>query len=175
MKPKIILYIATTLDGFIARKDGSIDFLKLFENIGEDYGYNEFYKNIDVIVMGRKTYEQVLTFEEFPYKNKECFVFTRDKKMSNNNINNNIVFINEDIKEFVRRFENKNLWLVRGSEIIKEFLKFNIIDEFIITIIPILLGDGIPLFNKVFNEIKLDLIHTRRYNNGLIQLSYKKS
>ena len=75
MRKRIILYIAISLDGFIARKDGSVDWLSPYENGSEDYGYNEFYKKIRTVIMGNTTYKQVLSFGDFPYKGKDCFVF----------------------------------------------------------------------------------------------------
>ncbi|MFZ3384709.1 MAG: dihydrofolate reductase family protein [Candidatus Methanoperedens sp.] len=172
MPNKIILYIATSLDGFIARKDGSIDWLSPYENGQEDYGYKDFLKTVGIVIMGNTTYKQVLTFGEFPYRGKDCFVFTRNKE---NRKDENVTFVSKNAKDFVSQLsESKNIWLVGGASIIDEFLKFDLIDEFIITIIPILLGEGIPLFNGRSNETKLKLIDVKKFDPGLVQLYYKR-
>ena len=174
MPNKIILCIATSLDGFIARKDGSVDWLSPYENGQEDYGYNDFFKKIGIVIMGNITYKQVLTFGEFPYRGKDCFVFTKNKEQRKDE---NVTFVSKNAKDFVSQLnlsENKNIWLVGGASIIDEFLKFDLIDEFIITIIPILLGDGIPLFKGRSNEINLELIDVKTFDPGLVQLYYKR-
>ena len=173
MPKNIILYIATSLDGFIARKDGSVDWLSPYEKGQEDYGYNEFYKKIGTVIMGNKTYKQVLTCE-FPYRDKDCFVFTRNKDKSKDE---NVTFVNKSAKDLISQLnlrDNKNIWLVGGASIVDEFLKSDLIDEFIITIIPILLGDGIPLFKGRSNEKKLKLIDAKTFDSGLVQLRYKR-
>ena len=171
--PKIIiLYVATSLDGFIARKDGSIDWLSPYENGPEDYGYKAFLEKVGIVIMGNTTYEQVLTFGEFPYKGKDCFVFTRNKEKSKDE---NVTFVSKNAKDFISQLrENKNIWLVGGALIIEEFLKFDLIDEFIITIIPILLGEGIPLFRGRSNEKNLKLIDVKTFDQGLVQLHYER-
>jgi len=172
MPKNIILYIATSLDGFIARKDGSVDWLSPYEKGQEDYGYNEFFKKIGTVIMGNTTYKQVLTFGEFPYRGKDCFVFTRNKEKSKDE---NVTFVSKNAKDFISQLrENKNIWLVGGASIIDEFLKFDLIDEFIITIIPILLGEGIPLFRGRSNEKNLKLIDVKTFDQGLVQLHYER-
>jgi dihydrofolate reductase len=172
MLKNVILYIATSLDGFIARKDGSVDWLSQYENGPEDYGYKDFYKKIGIVIMGNTTYEQVLSFGEFPYRGKDCFVFTRNKEKRKDE---NVTFVSNSARDFISQFnlrENKNIWLVGGASIIDEFLRSDLIDEFIITIIPVLLGDGIPLFKGRSNEKILKLIDEKTFDQGLVQLHY---
>jgi dihydrofolate reductase len=174
MPNNIMLYIASSLDGFIARKDGSVDWLSPYENGQEDYGYKDFLKKVGTVIMGNTTYKQVLTFGEFPYKGKDCFVFTRNKEKRKDE---NVTFVTKNAKDFISQLnlsDNKNLWLVGGALIIDEFLKFDLIDEFIITIIPILLGEGIPLFKGRLNEKNLKLIDVKTFDPGLVQLYYKR-
>ena len=122
--------------------------------------------------MGNTTYKQVLTFGEFPYRGKDCFVFTKNKEQRKDE---NVTFVSKNAKDFISQLsENKNIWLVGGASIIDEFLKFDLIDEFIITIIPILLGEGIPLFKGRSNEINLELIDVKTFDPGLVQLYYKR-
>ena len=163
---KIIVYIATSLDGYIAREDGNIDWLPE----SAESGYDAFYKSIDTVIMGKTTYDQVLTFGEYPYKDKKSFVFTT----TNQKKNENVEFVS-DVNKFVKdRFNGmgKNIWLVGGAQIIESFLKHKVVDEIIVTIIPVLLGNGIPLFQNIENETKLELVKIEKYDQ-LVDLHYK--
>ena len=163
---KIILYVATSVDGFIARKNGSVDWLTQYNNSGEDFGYKEFLDSVETVILGNTTYREF----KAPYENKKCYVFSR----KNTGKENNITYVNTDVKEFTDGLsENENIWLVGGADIAKEFLKNNLIDEFIITIIPIVLGEGIPLFAKGCGEHKLKLLTTKSYDSGVVQLHYQ--
>jgi dihydrofolate reductase len=170
----IKLYIATSLDGFIARENGSIDWLTEYENIPEtDYGYSEFYSSIGTVLMGRKTYEQVLGFGDWPYKEKKSYVFTRQKDPMSRE--NNVEFVSGNIGEFVRHLrENteEGIWLVGGSQIIKIFLERDLVQDLIVFVVPIILGSGIPLFDHIGKEIKLRTGRIERYENGLVRLEY---
>jgi dihydrofolate reductase len=123
--PRIKLYIATSLDGFIARENGNIDWLMEYENNPEtDYGYSEFYASIGTVLMGRKTYEQVLGFGNWPYGERKSYVFTRQKEPLRRE--NNVEFVSGDIAEFVRQLKGntkEDIWLVGGSQLIKVFLE----------------------------------------------------
>jgi dihydrofolate reductase len=173
--PRIKLYIACSLDGFIAREDGSIDWLTEYDNNPEtDYGYSEFYESIGTVLMGRKTYEQVLGFGEWPYEEKKAYVFTRQKESLHHE--KNVEFISGDIAEFVRRLKentNQDIWLVGGSQLIKAFLKENLVQDLIVFVVPIILGGGIPLFDHIGKEIKLETGRIEKYENGLVRLDYK--
>ncbi|MBX2842702.1 MAG: dihydrofolate reductase family protein [Flammeovirgaceae bacterium] len=172
MKP-IILYIATSLDGYIARKDGGVDWLPEGEK-GMDYGYYAFYDSIDTVLMGNKTYQQLLGFGvAYPYKGKEGFVFTRNKDFTNDE---NVSYIQEDVVEFTRKLrqgDGKGIWLIGGGEIIKIFLEEGLVDELIVFEMPILLGNGIPLFPESEKEIKLELVNSETYPDGVVELRYK--
>ena len=163
---KIILYVATSLDGFIATKNGSVDWLTSFNNTGEDYGYKKFLDSVKTVILGNTTYKEF----KAPYENKKCFVFSR----KNTGKENNITYVNSTVKKFLEKLndEEGNIWLVGGAEIIREFLTNNMIDEIIITIMPIVLGEGIPLFLKGCGEHKLKLANTKSYDLGVIQLHY---
>ena len=163
---KIILYIATSLDGYIAIEDESIDWLPE----SAKSGYDAFYKSIDTVIMGKTTYDQVLTFGEYPYKDKKSFVFTTTTQTKDENVE----FVS-DVNKFVKDDfpgVGKNIWLVGGAQIIASFLKQKVVDEIIITIIPVLLGRGIPLFKNIENDTKLELIKTKKYIQ-LVDLHYK--
>ena len=163
---KIILFIASSLDGYIARENGDIDWLP--ENTAS--GYDDFIKSVDTVIMGKTTYDQVLTFGDYPYKDKKSFVFTR----TDQNKDENIEFVS-DVEKFVKDGfpgTGENIWLVGGEQIITSFLKQEGVDEIIISVIPVLLGKGIPLFKNMENEIKLELIKTKKYDR-LVDLHYK--
>ena len=164
---KIILYLAISVDGFIARKNGSVDWLEKYNNTKEDYGYKEFLNSVKTIILGNTT------FKEFgaPYENKKCFVFSR----KNTGQKDNITYVNDYVENFVDGLsqEDGNIWLVGGANISKEFFKKKLIDEFIFTIIPIVLGEGISLFGEEFREHQLKLLNTKTFDSGVVQLHYQ--
>ena len=164
---KIILFIASSLDGYIARKNGDIDWLP--ENTAS--GYEDFIKSVDIVIMGKKTYDQVLTFGEYPYKDKKSYVFTRNNDYFRNE-NTEFVHDVEKLVNDIRNNSGTNVWLIGGSEIISTFLNFNFVDEIILSIIPVVLRNGIPLFKDIQKETNLELIKTTEYNS-LVELHYK--
>ncbi|WP_088832467.1 dihydrofolate reductase family protein [Paenibacillus tyrfis] len=170
MKRPLALYIATSLDGYIARENGEIDWLDEAEGEG-DSGYSEFYETIDTVLMGNKTYEH--TFEladQFPYPDKKCYVFSRSDRQPNQHV----TFVTGDVPEFVDKLKEQDgskIWIVGGAEILDVLLKSNLVDEFIITMMPTILGKGIPLFKKDNPELKLSLARTKRYGQ-MVQLHY---
>ncbi len=167
---KIKLFIASSLDGFIARPDGSLDWLP---NDGNDYGYNDFITTIDTTLMGGKTYRDVLTFGDFPYKNLQNFVFTRNRSIKKKPY---VKFISEQICQFTHTLKTqtgKDIWLIGGGEIIAELFNANLIDEYIITLIPVILGKGIPLFISLNKQAQLNLIDVKHFPTGVVQLYYQ--
>ena len=164
---KIILFIASSLDGYITRENGNIDWLP--KNTSS--GYDNFIKSVDTVIMGKKTYDQILTFEDYPYKDKKSFIFTRSNDYSKNE---NIKFVH-DVDELVKLIlpnSGTKIWLIGGSEIISTFVNLDFVDEIILSIIPIVLGKGIPLFQNIKKEVKLELIKTTNYD-ALVELHYK--
>jgi dihydrofolate reductase len=171
MSRKMVLFIASSLDGYIARTDETLDWL--FEVEGEgDNGYSEFYETVDTIIMGRRTFDWVKTHinGEFPYKGKECYVFSRVKQ----NENDDVKFVSENILPFTSKLkeqEGKFIWLVGGGELIHSFLKENLVDELILTIAPVILGTGIPLFKENDLEQKLELKGINTFNQ-FVEMHY---
>jgi len=163
---KIILYIASSLDGYIARENGDVDWLP----INTDSGYDNFYKSIDTVIMGKKTYDQILTFGDYPYKGKKSYVFTRNDSLTKDE---NVEFVS-NVEEFSRNLVSSkgNIWLVGGSELFSAFLEHKLVDEIILSIIPTVLGKGIPLFQNINQEANLKLIKTTEYS-GFVELTYK--
>ena len=164
---KIKLFIACSLDGYIAKEDGSVNWLP--ENT--DSGYDQFYSSIDTVLMGQKTYEQILTFGKYPYKDKISYVFSRNP---NQKKDENVEFTSE-VEEFTKKLvssSGKDIWLVGGSEIASTFVNLKFVDELILSVIPVVLSKGTPLFKNIKEEIKLELIKTTEYPK-LVELSYK--
>ena len=168
---KVILYVAVSLDGYIARDDGSIDWLA-----GEDTdpNYQIFYQQIDITLMGRKTYEQIRSFPgEFPYRKTINYVFSREKQQSNEFVQ----FINDNVEEFVKRLkeeDGKDIWLIGGAQLNTTLLNVHLIDQMIVTIAPIILGKGIPLFTSQAIEQKLNYSDTQILSDGYVQIKYTK-
>lgn len=173
---KIVLYIATSKDGYIADVNGSVDWLPqtVEETAGQDYGYPEFYNSVDAIAIGRKTYDQILGFGDWPYPGKPSYIFSRQPMKS---FHKDIEFVSDDIKGFIERLETmkiKKLWLVGGSELIEAFYQQGRIDEFIITVFPAVLKDGIAL-TTVENALKKDelvKLNTIDFSGGVRQDHY---
>ncbi|MBE9007381.1 dihydrofolate reductase [Fortiea sp. LEGE XX443] len=166
---KISLFIASSLDGYIARKSGEIDWL--FTD--QDYGYTEFIAEVDTLIMGNKTYQQVLSFGEYPYNDQEVFVFSNTPQ---GKAENNAKFVSSDWQNFITNLRQSSgglIWLVGGAQTIQYFLKHNFIDEIILSIHPIILGDGIPLIVKDSSlETTLELKDVKTYDSGLVQVAY---
>jgi dihydrofolate reductase len=172
------VYIATSLDGFIARKDGSIDWLNEANSSipeGEDCGFFSFMNSVDALVMGRKTFEKVLSFGQWPYADKTIIVLSRNKIDIPDNLSQSVTCSSESPIELTKRLAKngaKRLY-IDGGITIQRFLKEGVIKDLTITIIPIIIGDGIPLFGKVNKDIKLKHIKTRTYDFGFVQSTYE--
>lgn len=167
---KVKLYIATSLDGFIAGPNGEIDWLP--ETPGEDYGYSEFIKEIDTTLMGGETYRFVAGLDDFPYKDKRNIVFTRRKDIPQSEY---VEFAEGDIAELVRKLkagEGKDIWLIGGGQIIAPLHEAGLIDIYEIAVVPVVLGAGIPLFTGSSTKRKLKLIDSMSYSSGLVMLKY---
>lgn len=171
---KIIkLYIAASIDGYIARNDGDLDWLTKYPiNPDTNYGYDDFYKSIDTVIMGGQTYRDILNMDfVWPYKDKTAYVITRNSM----GVKENIHFITENIVEEIsklREEKGKDIWLVGGGELTAMLLKQDMVDEMIITIIPILLGNGIPLFPNSLKELAWELQESMSYDNGVLKTTY---
>jgi dihydrofolate reductase len=173
MERKLILYIATSLDGYIAGENDNLDFLNAVTKKGEDYGYSSFLEAVDTVITGRKTFDWVRrNVPEFYHKGKKNYVITRSKRQPTENI----IFYNGSLKELVNNLKQekgKHIFCEGGAEIVNELLKDNLIDEFIISVIPVLLGSGIRLFEDKRPEQKLQLISVKSFETGLVQIHYK--
>jgi len=172
---KLSLFIATSLDGYIAKPNDDLSFLKSVEKEGEDYGYAEFTATIDTIILGRKTYDYVLKeIGSSHYDNGErnVFVITRTEKPSRGKT----IFYTGNLTELIQRLKSesgKNIYCDGGAEIINELLKNDLIDELIISVIPVLVGNGTRLFKDGRPEQQLELVNTKTFDTGLTQLHYR--
>lgn len=171
--PHVTVYIAASLDGFIARANGSIDWLSSVEAPGEDYGYASFLSGVDTILMGRTTYEQVRTFGDWPYTRHCTVVFTHARDLAPRD---RVVFTDASVEQVLTALDatgSKHVWLVGGGKLIQQLWQANRIDVWQISWIPILLGQGIPLFPTPGAESKLKWVETRTYPSGLVQCIYE--
>ena len=178
MIKKNSVFIATSLDGYIADKNGGIDWLHSIPNPdNDDIGYVEFNKEIDALVMGRKTFETVLGFDvDWPY-NKPVFVLSNKLKEIPKSHKDKAFLVKGTLTEILDKIHDKgyNRLYIDGGTTIRNFLKEDLIDEMVITTIPVLLGGGSPLFTELPNELKFELIGTKTYLNQITQSHYKRN
>ncbi|XP_055337731.1 uncharacterized protein YwjB-like [Paramacrobiotus metropolitanus] len=159
MVPKVILYIATSKDGFIADKNGGVDWLPPPPEDGaaEDFGYKDFYASVDALVMGRTTYEQILTFGPWPYPGKKSFVLTHQRELPKptQSPDAHVEFTSLRAPDLMTRLEKdgmRTVWLVGGVKVIEVFYDHGLIDEYVITVIPKTLGEGIALPKAILDQ-----------------------
>ncbi|MEM8672853.1 MAG: dihydrofolate reductase family protein [Cyanobacteria bacterium P01_G01_bin.67] len=172
------VFIATSLDGFIARIDGKLDWLDAANATvpeGEDCGYRDFMESIDVLIMGRKTYEQVLSFGEWSYACKPVVVLSSNPIKIPPSLVSTVSHSAESPRELCDRLseEGAKRLYIDGGNTIQRFLAEGLIDDLTITVIPIILGTGIPLFDNLKQDILLKHIATKTYDFGFVQSTYK--
>ncbi len=173
---KVIVYIATSQDGYIADDKGGVDWLPQTteDTGGEDYGYPAFYDSVDAIAIGRKTYDQILGFGDWPYPGKTSYIFSRSPQASHRP---DIQFVSENIPDFMRSLAQnkvKTLWMVGGSALIEAFYEKGFIDEFIVTVFPKMLKSGIP-FTTLDSALKANALSQEKhidYGLGVFQVHY---
>lgn len=173
---KLILYIAVSLDGYISRENGAIDWLQGHGEIEHpDFGYEQFLATIDTVVMGWSTYHQVVTElspDAWVYPNQEALIVTR--KTPTLPDGQNVIHPQNQLAAVEAQLAaGKNVWLIGGAQTAHEFIAHNLVDEYVITIMPILLGSGIRLFNQSPTEIPLRLIE-QRVIDGMVMLTYHR-
>ncbi|MBD2307029.1 dihydrofolate reductase [Chroococcidiopsis sp. FACHB-1243] len=171
---KFILYVATSIDGYIARSDGSLDWLLPSpEELYKDEDYIKFYNSIDAIVMGSTTYEQILGFGDWAYPGKLSYVLT-SRNLST--VRTDIVFMKsvEEIVEDASKRGYQRVWLMGGGKAASPFIQKELVDEYFIFIIPVILGAGISLYQSL-PELKLNLVRVREKfsPHGVVELHYK--
>jgi len=172
----VILYIAASLDGFIARRNDDISWLTAYDGPDEDYGYAAFYAGVGAIIVGARTYREVLGFGAWPYAGKTTYVVTT-QALQNPPAADIHAFAGDmaDLVAQIRQMTEQDIWLVGGGRLTTAFVNQHLIDEIIITIVPLILGDGIPLFQGIQVEESLHLSGGQVYASGLAQLRYRRA
>ena len=173
---KTYVYIAQSLDGFIAKKGGDITWLEEFPNPdGSDFGFSDFMKKIDALLMGRNTYEKVLTFGFWPYE-KPVYVVSNTIKVVPESLKGKVFILSGEILEILESLENKGLKsiYVDGGMLIQSFLSEDLIDTMIITTMPVILGEGLPLFGSIGRELKWELVESQVLNKYAVKSEYSR-
>jgi len=177
MEKRNSVFIATSLDGYIADKNGGIDWLHSVPNPNKsDLGYNKFNKQIDAIVMGRNTFETVCGFDiDWPYK-IPVFVLSNSLKEVSKDYQDKVYLVNGSLQEITEQINQKGYYrlYIDGGATVQSFLKEDLIDDLIITTIPVVLGEGIPLFAMLSKELDFELISSEIYINQLVQSHYSR-
>jgi dihydrofolate reductase len=171
-KRKFIVYVATSADGFIARRDGSVDWLDRPRPKG-NYGMGAFYRSIDTCILGRKTYDLSVKFGMAGgYTGKKNYVFSRTLSKA---ASPKVSIVSEDVPAFAERLRSekgKDIWLLGGAELVASFLDAGQVDEFIIHVIPTMIGEGIPLVAPRHRNLHLKLLTTKSFTDGVVKLHY---
>jgi dihydrofolate reductase len=172
---KVVLYISMSLDGYIAKRGDDLSFLSIVEQAGQDYGYSDFLKTVDTVIIGRKSYDKVLSMGfVYPHTDKKVYIITRTERPDNGPFN----YYGGSLKALITELKSKhgkNIYCDGGAEIANALLKDNLIDEFIISVIPVMLGDGVSLFNNGRPGINLKLVSSTKFEKGLVQLHYTRA
>ncbi len=175
---KCSVFIATSLDGYISRTDGSIDWLNKASNLlpkGEDLGFQQFISSVDGMVMGRNTFEQVLSFGDWPYGTIPVVVLSRQLDSLPESMPPDVSLTDENPTALVQRLSNEGLnhLYIDGGLTVQSFIAASLIDEITITIIPILLGEGKPLFGPLPEDMEFELLESKAFNFGFVQNKYQ--
>lgn len=168
---RVKLFIATSLDGFIARADGAVDWLYT----DGDFGMREFFASVDTALIGRKTHDQMVAWGHSAYEGMDNYVFSRTRRADDGVP---VQYVSADLVAFVgrlRRQPGKDLWLVGGGDLIAEFRERDLIDDIILSVHPVLLGEGIPLFPGRHEPLNLELTRCTQYERGLVQVAYRRA
>jgi len=170
------VFCATSLDGFIARENGAIDWLgSPPEEGGEDYGYQAFMDSVDVLVMGRNTFDIILPFEPWPYEGKPVTVLTHRPLELPERLKGRVDVQAGEPRQILKKLKARKYEhaYIDGGRTIQDFLRSGLIDRLVITRLPILIGSGIPLFDKLPHDIRLQLRQSRSFPDGLVQSDYQ--
>ncbi|MFT3705745.1 MAG: dihydrofolate reductase family protein [Agriterribacter sp.] len=172
---KLAVYIAMSLDGYISKPNDDLGFLALVQKEGEDYGYANFVATIDTVILGRKTYDWVMKqVDVFPHHDKQTFVITSTARPAVGNA----VFYTGSLEALVSHLKSrpgKNIFCDGGAQVIDALIKADLVDEYIISIVPVLLGEGTKLFRDDRLEQRLHFLKAQAFDTGLVQLHYSRS
>ncbi len=172
---KLILYIATSVDGYIAKPGDDLSFLDRVHVPGEDYGYQAFMDTVDTVILGRRTYDWVLQqVDTFPHADRETYVITRTARPTTGKVQ----FYTGDLNALIHKLKSRqggNIFCDGGAALVQALLKEKRLDELIISVIPVMVGEGIRLFQDGRPEQDLQLVSAQSYASGLVQLHYAVS
>jgi dihydrofolate reductase len=171
------VYIATSLDGFIAREDGALDWLNEANATvpeGEDLGFRAFLESVDTLIMGRKTYEQVMSFGQWPYGQTPVIVLSRNSISFPPSLPDAVTHSSESPRDLYERLSGEGVEhiYVDGGITIQGFLSEGLVDEITVTVIPVILGAGIPYYGSQERDIRLTHVRTTAYDFGFVQTTY---
>ena len=172
---EIVYYVASSVDGFIAPLDGSLDWLAPFEESGEDFGYAAFYESVDSVLVGGRTYRQMLGFAEWPYPGKPTWVFTHAPDGAPMP---DVTFTAQtppEVMAELTRLGMRRAWLVGGGALAGAFQDAGLISEYIVSTMPVLLGSGVGLLGGSGSPDALELVDARQYPHGVQQVRYRAS
>lgn len=169
----LTLYIALSLDGYIAKSDGSVDWLSIAEDPDEDYGYADFYASVDALLMGRHTCEQILSFGDWPYPDKPTYLVTSQTLADQAH---DIVPLDRPLPEAMKqmRQSHRHIWLVGGGQLASALHVAGEIDDYRLFQLPVTLGTGIPLFLPQAQETPLKTQTVRQYPRGVVEIHYQQ-
>jgi dihydrofolate reductase len=169
----IVYYVSSSLDGFIATLEGGMDWLAAFEGRAQDHGYAPFYESVDAVLVGGRSYDACLEHGEWPFAGKPCWVLTRRKRKARAEV----TFSASEPAELVAELERRGIgraWLMGGGELAGAFRDAGLIGEYIVSHIPVILGDGIPIFGFSSEREELTLVSSRAYPDGVVQSHYRR-
>ncbi len=174
---KVTVFIATSLDGFIARNDGEIDWLiKASENaVGEEYGYNDLIQSIDYLVMGRGSFETVLKFPEWSYEGTKVIVLSKSMTAVPHALKDKVELYDKSIELLYKRCQQENCQslYIDGGKTIQSFIRAGFVTDMMITKIPVLIGEGLPLFGNLEKDIPLKLVEAKTFPSGFVCMHYQ--
>ncbi len=169
-----MVYIALSLDGYIAGPGDDLSFLDSVQVEGEDYGYNAFMQSVDTVLMGRKTYDKVMSFGiELPHESKEWFVFSHSKHGTEGAAQ----FVNTEVSDFVRHLRNREggtIFVDGGATLIQYLIRADLVDRFVLSYVPLMLGAGVPLFAENTPTQEYELTAVRHYASSLVQAEFRR-
>jgi len=169
---KVTYYVASSLDGYIAKEDGDVSWLEDLNISMEDAGYDKFYSTVDALVMGRKTYEMVVSFGQWPYGDKPVWVCSSNKISPIEGSNLQAGSTPEEASKAANEMNIKHLWLVGGGSLASSFLEYNLLTNISLSLMPIILGSGIKLFGDLPSPIKINKENQKPHESGMVQLEY---
>jgi dihydrofolate reductase len=171
----IVYCVAASLDGFIGTLEGGIDWLASFEGRAEDHGYKAFYATVDAVMVGGRTYDACLAHGEWPFPGKQCFVLTRRAREYTRPEATFTDLAPADLSRAIEKLGVKRAWLLGGGELAGSFRDAGLIDEYIVSCVPVILGDGIPIFGYASEKEPLELLASRTYPDGVVRSHYRRA